>query len=688
MSTRRRVRKRHSNKRHRRTSSNILNSGIKDVEALKAILNTQHKKQEAPRKPSQGSIQATVQSIDDIFDSNSFSCNKFIIYDILCVMISFGQMLFYYSLLGEYAKSSPTLFKCSCLILLTSRFIWSLYLSHYMKHKIIDYMIVYIVILTDFVLPFFLLFKYCASDLYSKKSLNHAIRSQLFIIGIPMSIIQTIDMSINSQIPISYLLSIGVMIISVGMEFWTMIKHQSLNLKIRLFHSIALLSDIIKCLFNIYIITCCFCGKYNVFITLFTILLMIKSLIFTPCLSIIIVIKRYLRKDNIGYNAMLGRYCKGWNHHIQYCMGINITNHYFFDNLTEFDKLYTILNKLQQYIICPTLTIFVGICSFFYIWISLEIISWSSFWFIFHSHNKNSFGIHLIKLKYILSFLLQSINSFDFKIRLYCLHYILYDGYGWWQRKHYFYKIERLLQKYVNNTNKVNIEKKLDIKQFAPNDKIFLNEIIDNIQFMFSHFFQQVLKIECGEFNNYFNGDQFKLDIKTMKYYLFIPFCMLNLYGSLIFPLIYLIYNWILNDLFMFKLIFGYFCSLIIMIYCMNDYYKMMKGWWHCHLINFEYPIKLELLAPFYEYIHTYHGKMEIIKKFFGPLSEIMIDLLGYGLRKSQSIVRDGMQYASDKDQYSKEYQNFSQCKQVVLNVQKGRKIYPKFKLYLFDKHS
>ena len=65
-----------------------------------------------------------------------------------------------------------------------------------------------------------------------------------------------------------------------------------------------------------------------------------------------------------------------------------------------------------------------------------------------------------------------------------------------------------------------------------------------------------------------------------------------------------------------------------------------------------------------------------------------MIDLLGYGLRKSQSIVRDGIQYASDRDQYSKEYQNFPQCKQVVFNVQKGRKIYPDFKLYLFDKQS
>eukprot|EP01084_Bolivina_argentea_P300812 518784_1 len=218
MSSRKKGKRRFKKKHHRRTNSDVLS--IPNDKILKAILHSQHRKQQTPiqseqkeqKQYSQGSLNSTLESIDHIFNTtNICSCNKFVIYDILCVIIAFSQMLFYYYLIGQYANKSYIFFVISCTILLTSRFIWSLYLSHYMKHKIIDYLVIYCIILTDFVLPIFLLFKYFAIDLYSSKSLNYAIRSQLFIISIPMSIIQIIDMTLYQNISIISLISISVM---------------------------------------------------------------------------------------------------------------------------------------------------------------------------------------------------------------------------------------------------------------------------------------------------------------------------------------------------------------------------------------------------------------------------------------------------------------------------------------------
>lgn len=675
-------------KGHRRTNSNILASG--DADALQAILQAQHTKQQKPKEPSQGSIQSTIQSIDHILDANKFSCNKFIIYDILCVIIAFSQMLFYYNLIGEYGKDNPILFKISCLTLLTTRFIWSLYLSHYMQHEIIPYLNVYCIILTDFVLPFFLMFKYCSSDLYAKKSLNHAIRSQLFLISIPMSIIQVIHMTLNNDPSIPCLISISIMIISITMEYWKMIKW-SLNLKIRLFHGLSLFLDIIKFFINIHAITCMLSGKYGLFMTLLCVIIAVKTLMVTPCLAMIIIITRHYNPRYKGYNPMRNC-CESLWFHMQYCWNISS---YHFGIIWGIDfthrQWFIVFENIDKWIIYPIICLVVYIYAFFYIWIALEITFWSSFWFIFHSHYnsfKNVFGIHSDKLKYILSFLLKSINSFDFKIRLYCLHYILYDGYGWWQRKHYFYKIEKILQKYIHHNNNKeqqngkNIEKKLDISLFTPSDKSFVDEINNNVRYMISHLLQNVLKIACIHYSEY------KAPTKKQEYFLY-TFYGFNIYSSIIFPLILLVYNWIfmVDDTLLFKLLCGYFIGLGVMSYFMFEYYRYLNGWWHCSLINFQYPIKIELLAPFYEYIHTYYAKIEIIKTYFGQLSDLMINLMGYDLRaSSQSILRSGMKYASEKNDFdTRVYHNFTDCQEIVLNMQNCRKLCPNFKSYLFD---
>ncbi len=114
-----------------------------------------------------------------------------------------------------------------------------------------------------------------------------------------MSIIQIIDFTLNQNLFIPSCISIFAMLIIISIEFWSVIRH-SLTIKIRIFYVLSLIFDILKYCIQIHIIICLIFGiKYNSIITvLFGSIVIIKTILFIPILSIIILIRIYYQSIN------------------------------------------------------------------------------------------------------------------------------------------------------------------------------------------------------------------------------------------------------------------------------------------------------------------------------------------------------------------------------------------------------
>ena len=120
---------------------------------------------------------------------------------------------------------------------------------------------------------------------------------------------------------------------------------------------------------------------------------------------------------------------------------------------------------------------------------------------------------------------------------------------------------------------------------------------------------------------------------RILTFFIFPLHFMLNLYSSMLYPLIIiislLIYN--KNQYILLSIICFYYITFLVMIYCMISYIKFLNVWWLCFYRKTEhYRIVDQYLSPLYHFVNTHKIKIDLILKIFGPLSIDMLLYLGY----------------------------------------------------------
>ena len=206
-------------------------------------------------------------------------------------------------------------------------------------------------------------------------------------------------------------------------------------------------------------------------------------------------------------------------------------------------------------------------------------------------------------------------------------------------------------------------------------------------------------------------------------YLIIIPlFLISSIYSTLIYPMIiYLMYihRNIDNDYFfskqysqIFWFLSVYWILMIIMIYFTVAFIRFFYVWWHCLFWVNENRVPCMQIAGFYEYIHLHRARIDIIKTFFGPLANVMLQYLGY---QHQNVMKqqnkefevltvdhndNGLQHNVDilpqpkdlkntltENNYiatSWKYKDFFGYKRTVINIQNNKSVND-FKRFLFQ---